>query len=115
MQRGVFLRVERGVLGQHDVDGPGSVAQFEREMMLERQREGVAKAKAEGQYKRRKPIAPELRDTVLRLASLGTTKVSITRQLNLGEVTVYRILAAAKTAESGRDRRGENVHPIRFA
>ena len=31
----------------------GSVAQFEREMMLERQREGIAKAKAEGKYKGR--------------------------------------------------------------
>ncbi|AKK24603.1 recombinase family protein [Pandoraea oxalativorans] len=79
----------------------GGVAQFEREMMLERQREGVAKAKAAGRYKGRKPIAPELRDAVLQLASLGTTKVSIARQLNLGEATVYRILAAAKAAESG--------------
>ena len=51
----------------------GGVAQFEREMMLERQREGVAKAKAAGRYKGRKPIAPELRDAVLQLASLGTT------------------------------------------
>jgi DNA invertase Pin-like site-specific DNA recombinase len=33
----------------------GAVAQFEREMMLERQREGVAKAKAEGRYKGRPP------------------------------------------------------------
>lgn len=69
----------------------GGVAQFEREMMLERQREGVAKAKAAGRYKGRKPVAPELRDAVLQLASLGTTKVSIARQLNLGEATVYRI------------------------
>ena len=29
----------------------GSIAQFERELMLERQREGIAKAKAEGKYK----------------------------------------------------------------
>jgi len=28
----------------------GAMAQFEREMMLERQREGIAKAKAEGKY-----------------------------------------------------------------
>ena len=34
----------------------GGVAQFEREMMLERQREGVAKAKAAGKNKGRKPI-----------------------------------------------------------
>ena len=32
-------------------------AQFEREMMLERQREGIAKARAEGRYKGRKPTA----------------------------------------------------------
>ena len=35
----------------------GGVAQFEREMMLERQREGIAKARAEGAYKGRKPTA----------------------------------------------------------
>ena len=33
----------------------GGVAQFEREMMLERQREGIAKAKGDGRYKGRKP------------------------------------------------------------
>jgi DNA invertase Pin-like site-specific DNA recombinase len=31
-----------------------AMAQFEREMMLERQREGIAKAKAQGKYKGRK-------------------------------------------------------------
>jgi DNA invertase Pin-like site-specific DNA recombinase len=35
----------------------GAIAQFEREMMLERQREGIAKAKADGKYKGRKPTA----------------------------------------------------------
>ena len=35
----------------------GAVAQFEREIMLERQREGIAKAKAEGKYKGRAPTA----------------------------------------------------------
>ena len=35
----------------------GSVAQFEREMMLERQREGIAKAKAKGKYRGRAPTA----------------------------------------------------------
>ena len=34
-----------------------AMAQFEREMMLERQREGIAKAKAQGRYKGRKPTA----------------------------------------------------------
>ena len=35
----------------------GAIAQFERELMLARQREGVAKAKAEGTYKGRAPKA----------------------------------------------------------
>ena len=35
----------------------GAIAQFEREIMLERQREGIAAAKAEGRYKGRKPTA----------------------------------------------------------
>jgi hypothetical protein len=39
----------------------GAIAQFEREMMLERQREGIAKAKSEGRYKGRKPIDVERR------------------------------------------------------
>jgi DNA invertase Pin-like site-specific DNA recombinase len=74
----------------------GGVARFEREMMLERQREGIAKAKSAGKYKGRKPIAPERQQHVLRLAAEGATKRSIARQLGIGEATVYRILAVAK-------------------
>jgi len=74
----------------------GGVAQFEREMMLERQREGIAKAKSAGKYKGRKPIAPERQQHVLRLAAEAATKKNIARQLGIGEATVYRILAVAK-------------------
>src|SRR3546814_6109684 len=38
----------------------GSIAEFERELMLERQREGIAKAKAEGKFKGRAPTAREI-------------------------------------------------------
>lgn len=74
----------------------GGVAQFEREVMLERQREGIAKAKAAGKYKGRQPIAADGQHEVVRLAAEGITKAAIARQLNLGEATVYRILAAAR-------------------
>ena len=74
----------------------GGVAQFEREMMLERQREGVAHAKAAGKYKGRKPIAPEQRAEVVRLAGLGLTKAGIAQKLGLGEASVYRILAETR-------------------
>src|ERR1700728_4016838 len=59
----------------------GSVAQFEREVMLERQREGIAKARGEGKYKGRAPTArakgPKIRD----LAAKGETRESIAAQL----------------------------------
>ncbi|MGD7037243.1 recombinase family protein [Methylotuvimicrobium buryatense] len=74
----------------------GGVAQFEREIMLERQREGVAKAKAAGKYKGRKPLPTELRQEVVELAANGVTKTQIARQLNIGEASVYRILADNK-------------------
>jgi len=74
----------------------GAIAQFEREMMLERQREGIAKAKSEGRYKGRKPIEAERRESVLKLAAEGATRTAIAIQVGLGEATVYRILASDK-------------------
>jgi DNA invertase Pin-like site-specific DNA recombinase len=71
----------------------GGVAQFEREMMLERQREGIAKAKAEGKYRGRKPVSTDKRDRVLQLATSGMTKAQMARELQIGQATVYRILA----------------------
>lgn len=74
----------------------GGIAQFEREMMLERQREGVAKAKAEGKYTGRKPIDTTRQAAIIRLNSEGFTKVEIAEQVGVGEATVYRVLAKAK-------------------
>ena len=45
----------------------GAIAEFERDLMLERQREGIAKAKAEGKYKGRKPTAMAKTDEVMAL------------------------------------------------
>ena len=71
----------------------GAVAQFEREMMLERQKEGVAKAKAEGKYKGRAPTARAKAEDVRRLAAEGATKEAIAKQLGIGVASVYRVLA----------------------
>lgn len=59
--------------------------------MLERQR-GVAKAA--GKYKGRKPISSERRQGMIRLAAESMLKTSISRQVGIGEATVYRILKA---------------------
>ncbi len=70
----------------------GSVAEFEREVMLERQREGIAKAKAEGKYKGRQPTARAKSQEVLQLKDQGVTPTEIAKRLNIGRASVYRIL-----------------------
>lgn len=74
----------------------GSVAQFEREMMLERQREGIAKAKALGKYKGRKPTARIQSEEIKRLENLGLARSLIATELNISERSVYRVLSAQK-------------------
>jgi DNA invertase Pin-like site-specific DNA recombinase len=72
----------------------GSVAQFEREMMLERQRDGIAKAKAQGKYKGRKPTAQAKKAEVVAMAAGGALKNEIGRSLGISERSVYRLLSA---------------------
>lgn len=71
----------------------GAVAEFERSLMLERQREGIAKAKEDGKYKGRVPTARRLTDDVLRLKAEGVAPTRIAEQLGIGRASVYRILA----------------------
>ncbi len=73
----------------------GGIAQFERQMMLERQREGIAKAKAEGKYKGRAPTARAKTKEVLELKGKGVGAAVIAKELRIGRASVYRILADA--------------------
>lgn len=70
----------------------GGIAEFEREIMLERQREGIAKAKAAGKYKGRKPTARAKSNEVLGLHGAGAGATEIAAQLGIGRASVYRIL-----------------------
>lgn len=79
----------------------GGVAEFERAIMLERQREGIAKAKAEGRYKGRRPTARAKAEDVLRLHGEGVGGTEIARRLGLGRASVYRILDDAKAPAQG--------------
>ncbi|MGF1628538.1 MAG: recombinase family protein [Kiloniellaceae bacterium] len=74
----------------------GGIAEFEREIMLERQREGIAKAQAAGKYKGRKPTARAKADQVLALKQQGVGPTAIAEQLRIGRASVYRILADAE-------------------
>lgn len=71
-----------------------AIAQFEREIMLERQREGIAIAKLEGKYKGRKEIAkPSNWDDVIgrwKVRELTATKAM--EELGLKRTTFYKLL-----------------------
>jgi DNA invertase Pin-like site-specific DNA recombinase len=100
--KGVSLRVLDLALDTSNATGKlmmnvlGSVAQFEREMMLERQREGIAKAKAQGKYKGRRPTAREKAEEVMQLLGEGVSKREVSKRLGLSERSVYRIYSQEK-------------------
>ncbi len=72
----------------------GAVGQAEREAMLERQREGIAKAKAEGRYRGRVPTVRRQAADILRLKSEGIRPSEIASRLGIGRASVYRVLGA---------------------
>jgi DNA invertase Pin-like site-specific DNA recombinase len=74
----------------------GAIGQFEREIMLERQREGVQRAKREGKYKGRAPTARAKAADMVKLAGEGVKREDIAARLGVGVASVYRVLAERK-------------------
>lgn len=72
----------------------GGFAEFERELIRERQREGVAIAKADGKYKgRQKTLKPAQLKILQSMAKSGASKVEIGKAVGLTRQSVYRYLA----------------------
>jgi DNA invertase Pin-like site-specific DNA recombinase len=72
-----------------------SVAQFEREMMKERQVEGIKRAQAEGKYKGRVPKAMQQADKVKALVAAGVDRMKVQEQLGMSKASYYRCLKVA--------------------
>lgn len=96
-ERNAYLRILAMNLDTESATGKlmisilGSVAEFEREIMLERQREGIAKAKAAGKYKGRAPTARQKSDQVLDLLAQGMTEKAVADELGISRSSVQRI------------------------
>ena len=97
-ERGVALRILNLGLDTSTPTGKlmltvmGGVAEFERAMMLERQREGIAKAKNEGKYKGRAPTARAKAPHIHALAASGLSMGEIAKKLDIGKASVHRVL-----------------------
>jgi DNA invertase Pin-like site-specific DNA recombinase len=81
--------------GKAFLDMLGVFAEFETNLRRERQMEGIAKAKAEGVYKGRKPSIDAARVRALAAEGLGATEIA--RRLNIGRASVYRTLGGKAT------------------
>jgi DNA invertase Pin-like site-specific DNA recombinase len=68
----------------------GGIAQWEREIMLERQKVGIAKAKQEGKFKGRVPTARRLGTEIQKMHQEGLKPSQIAKELNIGVASVYR-------------------------
>jgi len=67
--------------------------EFERELIRERQREGIAIAKAKGVYKgRKKALPPEQLKELVELANSGLPKAELARSYGISRETVYQYL-----------------------
>jgi DNA invertase Pin-like site-specific DNA recombinase len=75
----------------------GAFAEFERSLIRECQREGIALAKQPGAYKgRKKTLTPERADERVRRARSGVSKVVLAYDYGISRETVYQYLRHAR-------------------
>ena len=102
--RGVHVRFEKENLTFTGEDSPmshlmlsvmGAFAQFERDLIRERQREGIALAKLrEGAYVGRKPsLNPAQAKDLRRRVAAGESKTALAGELGISRMTIYRYAA----------------------
>ena len=70
----------------------GAVAELERATIRERQREGIALARAAGKYQHRQKLSEEDQFTVKQLDLQGVPKTKIAQQMKCSRQTIYHVL-----------------------
>ena len=71
----------------------GAFAEFERALIRERQREGIALAKKRGAYRgRKKALSPEQVANLRQRAAAGEQKAALAREFGISRETLYQYL-----------------------
>jgi DNA invertase Pin-like site-specific DNA recombinase len=73
----------------------GAIAHFERRLIAERTKDGIAAARARGKRPGRLPVDLDKVQAALKLVAAGMSPTTAAHQLGLGRSTVYREVAAA--------------------
>jgi DNA invertase Pin-like site-specific DNA recombinase len=87
----------RSPIGKLMVTMVAAIAEFERGISLERQREGVAKQRLTAKNTGRKPTARTKAAEVIRLDADGFRRTEIARRVGIGVASMYRVPADAKS------------------
>ncbi len=81
----------------------GAFAEFERSLIRERQREGIASAKAAGKHLGRKPsLTPEQAQALRDAVAAGEEKAAVARRFGVSRQTLYRLLGEDAARTPGR-------------
>jgi DNA invertase Pin-like site-specific DNA recombinase len=101
-QRGIKVQFVKESLTFTGEDSPmanlllsvmGAIAEFERTLIKERQREGIALAKQKGLYKGRKSkLSPEQIEELRKRVQETETKTQIAKDLNISRFSLYQYL-----------------------
>jgi len=116
LKESLIFTAEASPMSQLLLNVMGSFAEFERALILERQREGVALAKAKGIYKGRKRAltVEQVQQLPLRVAA-GAKKAALAREFNVSRETIHRYLrASAKPASPTPAGDGEPVERMTY-
>ena len=89
----------------------GAIAHFERRLIVERTRDGIAAARARGKLPGRPPLDQEKLASALTLIQAGVRPAQAAKQLGLGRSTLYRELASLRTDAPSAPALDPEQHP----
>jgi DNA invertase Pin-like site-specific DNA recombinase len=88
--------VKADPMGKHMMTMLAAFGEFERDLIRERQREGIAIAKAKGVYKgRKKALTAEQAAELVECARSGMPKAELARSYGISRETLYQYVRAA--------------------
>ena len=91
MKEGLLFTGEDSAMSKLLLSVMGAFAEFERALLKERQREGIAIAKKAGVYKGRKPsLTPELAKELRKRVAAGEKKAALAREFGISRETLYQ-------------------------